>query len=217
LTTTNERAKSLLAMKNQILEQTSDLDAATAAADGLLSLKDQVVGRGGNIGDAQQNADRLLGLRDRLAASAPQNDAADRSASLLIQLQKKLAGEKSNLPDALKAIETLIDIQHEFQDQVHALDGIRHGLMEFVLMENTVARAVRALQPLLELGNLRHLNEEQLQQITRSMSAQQATRIGKNDAERVPSSKDAAPARPRNESVDSPRTGESVPWPTESK
>jgi hypothetical protein len=87
-----------------------------------------------------------------------------------------------------------------------------------VLMENTVARAVRTLQPLLELGNLRHIDDEQLRQIARSISAQQATRIGKNDTERVPASKDAAPAAsPRPQNADAPRTGEVVPWPTESK
>lgn len=217
LATANARAKALLEMKDQILDRTADLDAANAAAKGLLALKDQVVNRGGNIADAQQNVNRLLGLRDRLAEKGPQIDAADRTATQLMQMQKKLVGEKANLADALKSVETLIDIQHEFQDQVRALDGIRRGLMEFVLMENTVARAVRTLQPLLELGNLRHLDDEQLRQIARSISAQQATRIGKNDAERVPSSKDAAPVRPRNESVDTPRSGEAVPWPTESK
>jgi hypothetical protein len=214
------RAKGLLEIKDQLLEQTSDLDAASAAVEGLLSLKDQVVMRGGNIADAQQNANRLLGLRDRLAEKAPQNDAADRTATQLLQIQKKLTGEKANLPDALKSIETLIDIQHEFQDQVHSLDGIRRGLMEFVMMENTVARAVRTLQPLLELGNLRHLDDEQLRQIARSISAQQATRIGKNDAERVPAGKETASgAQPsnRSENVGVPRTGEVVPWPTESK
>jgi hypothetical protein len=220
LATTNQRAKSLLEMKNQILQQTSDLDAAAAAAAGLLKLKDQVVARGGNIGDAQQNVDRLLGLRDKLAANASQNEAADRSASLLIQLQRKIIGEKANLADAVKSIETLVDIQHEFQDQVRQLDGIRHGLMEFVMMENTVARAVHALQPLLELGNLRHLNEEQLQQIARSMGAQQATRIGKNESERgpaTPASPSVTGQRGQSENLDAPRAGEAVPLPPESK
>jgi len=69
----------------------------------------------------------------------------------------------------------------------------------------------------LELGNLRHLDDEQLRQIARSISSQQATKIGKNDAERVPTNKDAAAARTRKENVETPRTGEVVPWPTESK
>jgi hypothetical protein len=220
LATAANRTKALLEMKDQLLDQTADLDAANTAAEGLLALKDQMVIRGGNIADAQQNVNRLMGLRDRLAQNAPQTEAADRSATQLIQMQKKLVGEKANLPDALKSVETLIDIQHEFQDQVHSLDGIRRGLMEFVLMENTVARAVRTLQPLLELGNLRHLDDEQLQKIARSISAQQATRIGKNEPERAPARKDAAPTpspRNRSENLDTPRNGEAVPWPTESK
>ena len=42
--------------------------------------------------------------------------------------------------------------------------------MEIVLLENTVARAVRMLQPLLELGNLRHLNDDELRQVARSIA-----------------------------------------------
>jgi hypothetical protein len=160
----------------------------------------------------------LLGLRDRLAEKSSQIEAADRNATQLLQMQTKLAGEKSNLPDALKSVEMMIDIQHEFQDQVHALDGIRRGLMEFVLMENTVARAVHTLQPLLELGNLRHLDQEQMRQIARAISAQQATQVGKAEAERLPVGKDgAANPRRQNENGDASRSGAGVPWPTESK
>jgi hypothetical protein len=112
----------------------------------------------------------------------------------------------------------MIDIQHEFQDQVHALDGIRRGLMEFVLMENTVARAVHTLQPLLELGNLRHLDQEQMRQIAKAISAQQATQIGKAEPERVPAGKDGATnPRRQNENGDASRSSAGVPWPTESK
>jgi hypothetical protein len=101
---------------------------------------------------------------------------------------------------------------------VRSLEGIRRGLMEFVLMENTIARAIRTLQPLLELGNLRHLDEEQLRHIARSMSAQQSTQIGKNEAERVPASKDSRNASPnRGENSDAPRNGDMVPWPLETK
>ena len=67
-------------------------------------------------------------------------------------------------------------MQHEFQKQIRSLDSMRRTLMDFILMENTFVRAVRVLQPLLELGNLRHLNEDQLRQIARAMSESQSRR-----------------------------------------
>jgi hypothetical protein len=50
------------------------------------------------------------------------------------------------------------------------------------------------------------------------MSAQQSTQIGKNEAERVPASKDSRNASPnRGENSDAPRNGDMVPWPLETK
>jgi hypothetical protein len=218
LSTAGARAKELLELKSQIMDKTGDLDSATTAVEGLLAVKDQLVVRGGQIADARQNAERLLGLRDRLAENPAKIDAAERSAARMIEVQKKLAGESPNLAESIKSVETLIDFQHEFQKQIHSLDGMRRSLMEFVLMENTVTRAVRMLQPLLELGNLRHLNEDQLRQIARSISENQSTRLSKNDSGRGPSRAASVlgPSRyNHDESLDPAQNEESVPWPTE--
>ena len=200
------------------MNKTGDLHAATAAVEGLLAVKDQLVARGGHIADALQNAERLLGLRDRLAENSVKTDAAERSAARMMDVQKKLAGEIPNLAESIKSVETLIDFQHEFQKQIRSLDGMRRSLMDFVLMENTVTRAVRMLQPLLELGNLRHLNEDQLRQIARSISDSQSTRLSKNDSGHGPGRPESAlgPSQyNRDEPLDGPRGEDSVPWPSE--
>lgn len=218
LSTAAARAKQLVDLKSQIVDKTGDIHSATAAVEGLLAVKDQLVVRGGHIADARQNAERLLGLRDRLAENSAKTDAAEHSAARMMEIQKKLAGEIPNLAESIKSVETLIDFQHEFQKQIHSLDSMRRSLIDFVMMENTVTRAVRILQPLLELGNLRHLNEDQLRQIARSISENQSTRLSKNDSDHGPSRPQSAlgPSQyNREEPLDAPRGEDSVPWPSE--
>lgn len=218
IATAETRAQNLVELKNQIVNKTGDLDLAAAGASGLLAVKDELVVRGGNIADARQNAERLLGLRDRLSENSAKTDVAEKSAARMIEIQKKLAGENTNLVESIKSVETLIDLQHEFQKHIRSLDGMRRNLMDFVLMENTVAQAVRMLQPILELGNLRHMNEDQLRQIAKSISESESTRLSKNDSGRRPSRSEGTlgPSQYRHEEpIDSPRGEDSVPWPTE--
>ena len=217
--TADARTQQLINLKSQIVEKTTDIDLASSALEGVLAVKDELVVRGGQISEALQIAERLLGLRDRLAANSIKNDAAERSASQMIAVQKKLAGAHPNLADSIKSIETMIDFQHEFEKQVRSLDGMRRNLMDFIMLENTVAQAVRMLQPLLELGNLRHLNEDQLRQIARSISEGDATKVSKNESGH-------GPGRPinlgpsqynRDEVIDAPKVEDSVPWPTDAE
>jgi hypothetical protein len=212
------RAQQLINMKSQIVDKTNDVDLATSIVEGMLAVKDQLVVRGGEIADAQQNAERLLGLRDRLANNSATTDIAEKSAARIIEIEKKLSVQKPDLAESIKSIEALIDFQHDFQKQARSLDAMRRSLMDFILMENTIARAVRMLQPILELGNLRHLNEDQLRQIARSISEGQSTRLSKNDSEHGPS-RPASSLGPsqynHDEPVDSPRGEDSVPWPSE--
>jgi hypothetical protein len=217
--TADARAQQLINLKSQIVEKSNDIDLASTALEGILAVKDQLVVRGGQFSDALQIAERLLGLRDRLAENAGKSEAAEKSATRMIEVQKKLAGTHPNLADSIKSIETMIDFQHEFEKQVRSLEGMRRNLMDFIMMENTVAQAVRMLQPILELGNLRHLNEEQLRQIARSISESESTKVSKNDSGR-------APSRPLNlgpsqynheERSDAPKIEDSVPWPSEAE
>jgi len=216
--TADARAQQLINLKSQIVEKTGDVDLASTALEGILAVKDQLVVRGGQISDALQIAERLLGLRDRLAANSVKNDAAERSAAQMIAVQKKLEVARPNMAESIKSIETMIDFQHEFEKQVRSMDGMRRNLMDFILMENTVAQAVRMLQPLIELGNLRHLNEDQLRQIARSLSESDSTKVSKNDSGRGPSRPpiNLGPSQyNREEKIDAPKIEDSVPWPSE--
>ena len=90
--------------------------------------------------------------------------------------------------------------------------------MDFVLMENTLTRSIRVLQPLLELGNLRHMSDEQLRQIARSMSESQATRMSKNEPANAPIRPQSAMGPSQDKHDDAIEDGDSenaVPWPVE--
>jgi hypothetical protein len=220
VSTAGARAQQLVDLKTNLVDKTNNLDSAKKAVDGLLSMKDQLVNHGDHIADARQNADRLLGLTERLADSSVKTMAAEKGVALMIEVQRKLAGEDTNLAESIKSVETLIDLQHDFQKQIHSLDGMRRTLMDFILMENTFVRAVRVLQPLLELGNLRHLNEDQLRQIARAMSeSESSTQISKNETGHGPNRPQPVlgPSQYNHDETldDSSRNEDSVPWPVE--
>lgn len=64
----------------------------------------------------------------------------------------------------------MIDIQDQLAKVATSYGRMRHWITEIVAFEPTLNRAMRSLQPLVELGNLRHMSANDLRQVIRTMN-----------------------------------------------
>lgn len=190
-----DHLNSLVVLKDTLNLQSGDLELARESTDGLIALKDEIVIRGGSVGQARQRATQLLEIGSELVENADKVQQAQHNLQSLVQLQNQLQNQTSDVADAIQNLEILADFQLEFERHLATLEGMRRSMVEVVMLESTVGRVVRVLQPLIQIANLRRLNDGEIREAARVILERRSARGGRDGgriAERpqVPSSAD---------------------------
>jgi hypothetical protein len=128
----------------------------------------------------------LSAIRQRLQKESTQIDPAKSSLEGLVTLKDNLLARTGDLADAVETLETLGDLEHQLVDSVQSFDRVRRWLVEVVLFEPAVERAVTILKPLTDLSNLRRLNPAELRQAARSVADQRTARVADKSAAAKP-------------------------------
>ena len=95
----------------------------------------------------------------------------------LIAMKDKVIGQTEDISEAIQTLEILADFSEEFETRISSLGQLRQSLMEIVLLETTITRVTRALEPMTQLGNIRRLNDSELRDAARTILEQRQTRI----------------------------------------
>jgi erythromycin esterase-like protein len=106
-----------------------------------------------------------------------QLDSAHANLAGLIEIERSLAGQSRQIAESVESLQLLTGLQGEFNDQMTKLEAIQRGFTELLLMESSVARAVKMVQPLAELGNLRRNNEQEIRAAAREIINRRETRM----------------------------------------
>ncbi len=167
----------LIDLKARVIDYTSDVAQASKAVGELLALKDQVVGQGEVTTQARARADELLALRDKLLVPVEVMNSATTNLTSLIAMKDKVIGQTGDIAEAIQTLEILADFSEEFESRIASLGQLRQSLMEIVLLETTITRVTRALEPMTQLGNIRRLNDNDLRDAARTILEQRQTRI----------------------------------------
>jgi hypothetical protein len=150
----------------------------------LAALKDEILC--GNdrrqIEEAGVALTELSAIRERLQKESAQIVPAKSSLDGLVTLKDNLLARTGDLADAVETLETLGDLEHQLVDSVQSFDRVRRWLVEVVLFEPAVERAVTMLKPLTDLSNLRRLNPAELRQAARTVADQRAARLADKSA-----------------------------------
>ena len=157
----------LVVLKDTLNLQSGDLDLARDSTDHLIALKDEIVIRGGNVGQARQRATQLLEIGSELAQNADDAKQAQANLQTLVALQNRLKNQTSDVAAAVQNLEILADFQVEFERHLATLEGMRRSMVEVVMLESTIGRVVRVLQPLVQIANLRRLNDGEVREAAR--------------------------------------------------
>jgi hypothetical protein len=167
----------LLALKAQIAANGAGVASARSTAGELLSLKDQIVAGGQGTEEARTNANRLFVLQEELASQGAAIPDAFSSLDRLLEIKDKLVEQTPAVADAVQNLEILTDFQEEFGEQIRGLGQMREHLMQLVLLEGTLGRVAKMLEPLSQIANVRRLGDRELREAARSILENRATRI----------------------------------------
>jgi hypothetical protein len=177
----------LVVLKDTLNLQSGDMDLARESTDGLIALKDEIVIRGGNVGQARQRATQLLEIGSKLVQTGDDANQAQENLQSLMELQNRLKNQTSDVAAAVQNLEILADFQLEFERHLATLEGMRRSMVEVVMLESTIGRVVRVLQPLVQIANLRRLNDGEVREAARLILERRsanAERVGGRIAER---------------------------------
>jgi len=164
-------------LKNFIQQESDDVAEATQSTGKLLALKESIVLRGGNTESARKTSERLLGLRDQLIDQEQKTKTAQVSLDHLVSLQKQLTENSDQIVDAIQSFEILTNLYDQLQMQVKSVSGLRRDLMEIVLMESTISRAMKILEPLVQLSDLRRLSQSEIRDAARTVMESRSSRL----------------------------------------
>lgn len=182
----------MIAMQEEIRRQHSGLDDAWASLHHLSVLKDTLLEGAKHVELAQIIADQLLDMQSKLAASGSDSEIAMNRANKLLELNETLSQSDldvetsqvnleallqlngkilttPNIAEAIESLEILTSFQEEFIDQVQIIGEMRRSLVEIGLLETMVARTMRMIKPLVELGNLQRLSDAELRSAARNI------------------------------------------------
>ena len=171
----------MAAVQQSLIDQDSSTVMAGNAVTSLTNLKAQIADGVPGIEQAQTNANQLVVLNQTLN-SQTQVDAAQKNLTGLIQIEQSLAGQSRQIAESVESLHLLSGLQGEFNDQMAKLEGIQRGFTELLLMESAIGRAVKMVQPLAELGNLRRNSEPEIRAAAREIVHRRELRMAEENS-----------------------------------
>ena len=168
----------LLSLKAQIAQQAGDVAAAKSTADELLALKNDIVAGSEGLEEARSAANRLMVMQDELKNQGEELGEAFKGLDRLVELKDKLIDQTPAVADAVQNLEILTDFREELADQIQSLTKMRDGLMQIVMMESSIGRVAKLIEPLAQISNVRRLSDQEMRAAARSILDSRTTRLG---------------------------------------
>lgn len=173
-------AAELIALKDSVLKA-DDVATSQESANQLLALRDSLRPSDDSTEQSQAHAKELLTLRDDLAANVEDTQIAHRHWASVRKLEADMKQAGSDIANAIETLELLTDLSAELSSQTKLLAGLRQTLTEVAMLETTVGRAMRVLEPLAQLKNLTRLNEAEVRAAARAILDQRNSKLSRHE------------------------------------
>ena len=174
------RAAELITLKDSV-NKADDVAVVQESANQLLALRDSLRATDDSTEQSQAHAKELLTLRDDLANNVEDTQIAFRHWASVrkLEAEMKLAGK--DLANAIETLELLTDFGAELRDQMQSFANIRKTLTEVAMLETTVGRVMRVLEPLAQLKNLTRLSESEVRAAARAILEQRNSKLSRHE------------------------------------
>lgn len=144
----------LLAIRNELLQDSYLNDAASEVLVRLNDLQSSLDSSGSNIAEARDRLDGLISLKDSVLA------------------------ETEDLPESIATLEATQALQKQFIDASNSFKEIRHWMMEMASIQPLFVKVQSAIEPLTQLANVEKMYPQQLREFAKSYaSANSGTRL----------------------------------------
>jgi hypothetical protein len=170
------KAAELIVLKDTV-RQAEDVLPVQEAANKLLALRDSLRPNDDSTEQSQTHAKQLLSLRDELAANAEDTQLAQKNWVSVRKLEGDLKSAGHDIANAIETLELLTDLGTELRQQTQSLAGVRQTMAEIALMETTIGRVLRVLEPLAQLKNLTRLSESEVRAAARAILDQRNSKL----------------------------------------
>lgn len=170
----------LIALKDSV-RKADDVVAVQEAANQLLALRDSLRPSDDSTEQSQVHAKELLTLRDDLAANVEDTQIAHRNWASVRKLEGDMKQAGGDIANAIETLELLTDLSVELRGQSQSLAGLRQTLTEVAMLETTIGRAMRVLEPLAQLKNLTRLSEAEVRAAARAILDQRNSKLSRHD------------------------------------
>lgn len=173
----------LAKMAGELRSQLLEMDRAWSGLKEMTALKASIMDEAANLPAAQASAQQLIALRQRLGEERIDALVAAKNLDSLLKMQTVLTAQTPKLADAVQTLEMIAAFQEEFISHAQTLGVMRKNLMEIAILEPTLVRVFKMLQPLTELTNLRRLGDDELRQAARVILDQRSTKLTRRFAD----------------------------------
>lgn len=178
----NAAINALVRVRDAARVEMADIEAAMSSIRQLGELKQQTIVAAQDTDEAREHLTELVAIQSNLVERGDSGQAAINLKSL-IGLQDQLNLQTKDVASAVQNLEVLSDLGDELSQQVEVMNTMRKSLMDIVLMEATVNRVARIIEPLTQLGNLRRLNDEDLRSAAQSVLDARQSRLARKPAD----------------------------------
>ncbi len=179
----SSRFDEFVSLANAIKAAPADLESATSTIAALNSLKDQVVASGETLEVAQENTRTLVAMNETLSSDSLKLDASRKNLDSLVTLGTTLSSQSQHVGEAIQNLEIMDDFRTELAAHVKSLDGVRRTMMEIAMMESTLGRVAKVVEPLTQIGNLRRLSDDEMREAARVILDRRITRFSQSDSQ----------------------------------
>ena len=148
----------------------------------LLSLQQDLLCQHSQIEPAQEALDGLILLRQVLQAEGQDIETAQQRTHALLALKDAVIDQTRDLAQAIETLELTSDLREQFHEAAMSFGQIRTWMVEVVALQPTFQRAMAVLDPLVQLGNLRRLSDEQLRDVASTITQQNRVDVAEKPA-----------------------------------
>ena len=173
-------AADLIVLKETV-RKVDDVAAAQDSAKQLIVLKDSLRQTDDSTAQSQAHAAKLLALRDEMAATIQDTQLAAKNWTTVLKLEADMKAAGTDIAAAVETLEVLTDLGLELRQQTESIAGLRKSLMDVVMLETTIGRAMRVLEPLAQLKNLTRLSDREVRAATRAILDQRGAKVSQRE------------------------------------
>ncbi len=170
-------------LANSIQVAAVNLESAKTVVAEMNTLQDQLAASGEKLPVAQDNARLLLAMNDTLSSDSLKLEASGRNLDSLIAMGTSLSTQSQRVAEAIQNLEIMDDFRTELATHVKSLEGVRRTMMDIAMMESTLSRVAQVVEPLTQIGNLRRLSDDEMQEAARVILDRRVTRFSQADSQ----------------------------------